>query len=190
MPGSLLAGPALEIAQDDQRPEPLGQSSQFLVQPREQCLVTGVGHGGFGQFVHLHLTPAPLRGRGPQPDRRLLGDAVEPVRHHLPGHNGRRLLDKHQERGLKRIFRIVRVADQSAANAPHHWSMAPHQGGERVFVTAVQEPSQKFPVSRPDPVPPGGDAELPDDLFQRVTWHSLAPRRTLRVNTILRQGAN
>ena len=189
MPGHLLAGVAFQVAQDDQRPAPLGQSAQLLIQPRQQFLVTGFDHGGFGHHVHLHLTPAPLRRRRLQPHRRLPGDTVKPVRHHLSGHDRRRLLDEYEEGGLERILGVVRVAKDSAAHAPHHRGVPFHQGGEGVLVPPAQEMGQQFPIGPPGPVPPCGGTEVLDDHTQRATRHPLEPRQPRRTVLILRQGA-
>jgi hypothetical protein len=69
----------------------------------------------------------------------LPGHAVEPVGDRLPRHV-RRLADEDEERGLKRIFRVMVVVEEATANAPHHRGVPPHLA---YFVASTSLSSQR-----------------------------------------------
>ncbi len=66
-PGRLFAGPALQVAEHDRRPEPLGQPADFRMQERSQVFAT---LRLVARLRRLQLTPLPLVPPPPgRPDR-------------------------------------------------------------------------------------------------------------------------
>ena len=149
--GDLLAGPALQVAQDDDGPVVVRQAAQLLVQQGLQVgppvLLRGLG---VGHLRHLHFPRPPPGGGPPRLQRRLVGDPVQPVADHLPRRDGRRLADEDEEGGLEGVLGVV-VAQQAAAHAPHHRAVPLDEGGEGRLVAALDEAAEQFAVAKPAP---------------------------------------
>jgi hypothetical protein len=145
--GRLLAGLALQVAQDDDRSVLVGQATEFLVEQRLQ-LVPGVLllDGRFGHGCHLLLARLPFGGRRPGLERRLVSHPVQPVRDLLAVGDGRRLAHQHQEGRLKGVLGIVVTTEDPAADSPDHRAVTMHQGGERGLCSAADVRLQQLPV--------------------------------------------
>jgi hypothetical protein len=52
---------------------------------------------------------------------------------------------------LEGVLGVV-VAQQAAANAPHHRAVPPDESGEGGFVVTFDETAQQFAVAKPRPV--------------------------------------
>ena len=61
---------------------------------------------------------APAGGNGPRLQRRLVGHPVEPMGNPLLVPDRCRLADEHEEGRLKRILGVLRIAEETAADAP------------------------------------------------------------------------
>src|SRR5262249_54686399 len=79
---------------------------------------------------------------------RLMGDAVQPVRHHRWWHNGCGLASEDEKRGLEGVLGILMVGQDAAADTPDHRAMPPHKGREGGFVALVDEAAEEFPIGR------------------------------------------
>src|SRR5262245_52988682 len=169
----LLTGLALQVAKDDGNTILVGQAAQLL---GEQGLEV-VPHVLLlkSPFGHLHHLPFPLLPSGgyrPRLQRRLVGHAVEPVGHHLLRFNRRRLADEDEERGLESVFGVVVVAEDTAAHAPDHRTMPPHQGCKGGIVSLSQERLQQLPIGHPCPVSQQhGSTKVLDDLARVARCH-------------------
>jgi hypothetical protein len=83
--------------------------------------------------------------------RGLVGDLMQPVRHHFPGQDGRRLAGEDEESGLERILGVV-MREESATDPPHHRAMALDKAGEGSVVAVLDEAPQELPIGHPGPV--------------------------------------
>jgi hypothetical protein len=108
----------------------------------------------------------------------LVGYAVKPVGNHLSRYDGRCLADEDEKGGLEGILGIVLVAQNTAADAPHHRSMSAHQGCNSGFVTAAEVVLQQLPIGQPSPIThKHGPAKVLDDLAHLAGRHLiLLPR--------------
>ncbi len=75
-----------------------------------------------------------------------MGNAVQPVAHHLPWHNGGGLTSQNEEGCLEGIFAVVVIAKHSAAHAQHHRAMPPHQSFKGRFLATTEVALQQFPI--------------------------------------------
>jgi hypothetical protein len=77
-----------------------------------------------------------------------MSDPVQPVRHHLSWHDGRRLADEDKKRGLKRILGIV-MSKESAAHPPDHRAMPLDKSSEGRLVPAFDEAPKELAIGQP-----------------------------------------
>ncbi len=184
LPRRLLVGQALEVAEDDRRPEPLGEPVELGVDVR-----TGLRrHLGFDR-VRLHLGPplldGPPAGRPePRPGRDLERDPEEPARHRVGPSDRAGPLRQDQERRLRRVLGVVEVWQRVAADAQDHRPVALDQLGERrrrvLVATTGQEPLQQPAVGQHADRPGAHDrAQVPRRRPSMLARHhhvALAPR--------------
>jgi hypothetical protein len=77
---------------------------------------------------------------------------------------------------LEGVLGIV-VAQQAAADAPHHRAVPPDESGEGGFVVAFDETAQQFAVAKPRPVRQRhGPAKVVNHPIDRIGPH--VPPRT------------
>src|SRR5262249_4441271 len=74
----------------------------------------------------------------------------EPVPHHVPRPDGRRLADKDEEGGLEGVLRIV-VVEEPAAHAPHHRAVPPEESSGGRLVATLEETAHQLAVARRAP---------------------------------------
>lgn len=74
--------------------------------------------------------------------------AVQPIRNHLPRHDGRCLTDENEKSSLERILGIV-VREESATHTPDHWAVPLDKGCEGSFVPAFDETTKELPIGHP-----------------------------------------
>src|SRR5260370_39820366 len=105
--------------------------------------------GGCGWVRHvLHLLlagPAPA-GLGLGVQSHPARHAVKPMADQLARHDRACLTHQHHERGLERIIRVVRIAQQPPADAEHHRAMAAQQLFKCRLVLPADETLQQLPV--------------------------------------------
>jgi hypothetical protein len=144
--GRLPPGPALQVAQDDQDSVLVRQGPEFPVEDRAEVgPEAGVGCnglGGFDGFDELPLTGNPPGPHLPRLPGRLAGRPVEPVGDRLARGDGRRPAHEDDERGLEGVFGVVLVAEDAAADAPHHRGVAAHERLDRLPVAVADESLQ------------------------------------------------
>ena len=126
LPGGLGLAHPLEITVDDCEAESFGQSGDFFVECRQQI----IGRG-WPTLFHcvFHLPHLPFECAPPgRCDIGLNGnpvcDPVQPAAEGIPTADGVPLFDQDQEGGLEGIFGIMRVAQDSAADAQDHGPVA------------------------------------------------------------------
>jgi hypothetical protein len=81
-------------------------------------------------------------------ERRLMSDAVQPVRHHSFWHDGCGLASEDEKRGLEGVLGILMIGQDAAAYTPDHRPMPPYKGLEGGFVPLFDEAAEEFPVGR------------------------------------------
>ena len=116
-----LAGPPLQIAQDDRQsvagpaggsaPRPAGAAGRPAGSPGSTAGWTDLGQRRFPR--------PPPGGRASALQGRLVGDPVQPVPQPLPRDDGGRLAGQDEEGGLEGVLGVV-VAEHAAADAQHH----------------------------------------------------------------------
>jgi hypothetical protein len=77
-----------------------------------------------------------------------MSDPVQPVPHHRPRRDARRLPDENEKGGLEGILGVV-VAQQAAAHAPHHRPVPLDEGSKGRFVVMFDETAEQFTVAKP-----------------------------------------
>src|SRR5262249_4986264 len=72
--------------------------------------------------------------------------AVQPTHEGLvsPERNG--LLAEYEKRGLKRVFGVVLILEDSPGKAPHHWAVAPQHCSNRGLIAFVDEALQQLAI--------------------------------------------
>ena len=183
----------LKVAEHDRRAIPLGQPLDFLVQRLDRVAIRSRGLDPFRVAQsycpghrRLRLMAPPSRVLVLQPTRRVVSNPVEPgtQKFGLPQRNG--LAGKYQERRLKGVLGIVRVAEQSPTGGQDHRSMPRHQGVEGRFGllgSAGREPIQQLTVGQSRDRPPFEDRlEL---TLDRRTHDPHAPVLVNRVSLFL-----
>src|SRR5262249_40546578 len=86
------------------------------------------------------------------------------------------------EGGLKHIFRVVVVAKDTAAHAPNHRSVPPHEGFQSRFFPAAEVVPQQLPIGPPRSVAQEHrPAKVRDDLANRARSHVLSLVRAMLV---------
>jgi hypothetical protein len=75
-------------------------------------------------------------------------DAVEPARQRLLLAHGVGPAREHDERGLERVFRVVRVTQDVQAGAVDEAAVPPQQRGERVGVAGRGEAVEQLAVGQ------------------------------------------
>jgi hypothetical protein len=126
--GGLLVSLTLEVAEDDRYAIAIGKPMDLLEQ------LGGVNRrlerklGSLRPLLgRMPLERAPASGISSRPGGNPGSNPEEPARHRVPLANRAGTARAHQKRSLKRIFLVVRVAQQLAADILHHRSMAPDQ---------------------------------------------------------------
>ena len=154
----LLLRQPFPVAEQDHRPVFLRQVPHFLLDDRtEERLVELIGR--LGHFDRLDfeldlasLFPPPLRRIDPGPGRNPCRDAVQPACDRIELANRPALFDQHQESGLERVVRIVRIAQNVAADAMDHWPVPGDQNLERRLGRAFArtgEALDQVPIGEP-----------------------------------------
>jgi hypothetical protein len=77
-----------------------------------------------------------------------MSDAVQPVPHHRPRHDGPRLANEDEEGGLEGVFRVGGAGQDAAADAPHHRAVAHQQRLEGGLVLPLDVAPQESGVGR------------------------------------------
>jgi hypothetical protein len=73
---------------------------------------------------------------------------VQPIRNHLPRHDGRCLTDEDEKSSLEHIFGIV-VREEPAAHTPTHRAVTLDKGCEGSFVPMFDVGSMELPIGHP-----------------------------------------
>src|SRR5689334_3745069 len=95
---------------------------------------------------------------------------MQPARKLFRRNNGGSLAGQDKESRLKRIFRVVMIAEKSAANTHHYRAMPPYQGFESSFVPIAKEPGQELSIRLAGPI---GEERNPAKVFHDpVHWAS------------------
>src|SRR6516165_7631760 len=101
-----------------------------------------------------------------------MGDAVQPVVKRLRVSNAFRLADQDEEGGLKRVFGVVVIAQETAAYAPDHRAVPPHEGRKSRPVSAADVVPQQLRIGRPSPIVERHRAtEELQNLAHLAGWH-------------------
>ena len=88
------------------------------------------------------------------------------------GSDRRRLADEDEEGGLEGVLGVVVVAEDTAAHAPDHRAVPPHQGCKSRLVTAAEVVLQQLPIGQPRPIPQKHrPAKVLDDLAHLAGRH-------------------
>src|SRR5262249_12557112 len=154
----LIMALAFQVAEDERRLIPGGQSLQFAVDSGHEFALAQrgsevQGHGrlllsksrilayhGARDLAAACRTVARLPGQAP-------GDAVEPSSDRLRLANSDCFLSENQEYRLKDILCTVMIAENPAGDAQHHRSMALEQLGQGRLVALAGEPAHKLGVA-------------------------------------------
>src|SRR5262249_1267966 len=146
-PRRLVLRQSVEIAQQQRSTAIFRQPAQFLVERRAQLapeqIVIRLRHG---IDLSLCFMAAPPRAVGACAQGQTLGDSVQPTTEGVRATNPAGLTRQHEKRGLKNVFGILFVAQQTAAHAPDEWAMTPNKGRKGRFLTALDEALQELSV--------------------------------------------
>jgi hypothetical protein len=86
------------------------------------------------------------------------------------GGDRRGFANEDEEGGLKGVLGGVVIAENAAADAPHHRSVPAYEGVESRTVPAAEEVLDQLPVGRVRPsAPEPRPAQVPDDLIPDPT---------------------
>ncbi len=145
--GRLPVGLPLQLAEDDGHAVLLRQAGHLPIQPRKQLLRVlvrdrfGFGHLPGRTFPHPPLRPGCFRVHG-----RLECHPVEPVAELLPRHDRSRLPGEDQKRCLERVFGVVVIPKDAAADAPDERPISLDNRLEGRGVTSFHDTIQQLPV--------------------------------------------
>ena len=150
--GRLLGAEALEIAEHDRIPVSLREATNLLVEGRPRLGRSGVAlvrHRAKGGTPPL--VGAPPRGVGLDTNGDPEGNAMKPARDGIGLADRRGPAGEDEERGLKGVLGVVRIAKDLLADAQHHRCVPFHQRREgRLIgpVLAVNEPLDELGVGQ------------------------------------------
>ena len=117
---------------------------------------------------------------GPGLPRHPVSHAVKPCRHKASVPNRTSVTDQHQERRLKGVFDVPRVAEHPPAQAQHHGTVPVDQGLEGVLIPARQVTLQELPVPQTGQCPVAKQAvDLPQQDPAAGTRHRFASSHRL-----------
>ena len=111
----------------------------LLLDDRAECgLIQSFGAVGLSDRIRDKPDPALFRLPPPRridagPRRDPCGNPVQPACDRIELADRSSLLDQHQKRGLKRVFRVLEMAQDVAADPQHHGPMPRDQGLEGRF---------------------------------------------------------
>jgi hypothetical protein len=77
-----------------------------------------------------------------------VGDPEKPIADHLTGNNGSRLTDEDEEGGLKSVFGVMVMVEDTTAHAPDHRAVPANKGGEGCFVPLLDEAPQELAIGQ------------------------------------------
>ena len=139
---------SFEVAQHDRGAVLIRQALQLLVDDAAQVrvVVPGFRRDGFGGGGHGMLHHPPSGGAGLQGG--AIRHPVEPVRELFRPVDLARAAREHQERGLKRVLRVLRVAGHAPAHGKHHPSMPANELREGVLVARANESREQIAIGR------------------------------------------
>lgn len=147
--GRLLLGRTLPVAEQDHGPVFLRQSADLLLDERVMSglieTFVGIGRGG---RIRDKPDPALFRLPPPRPIDACpgcnpSGNPVQPACDRIKLADRSTLLDQHQKSGLESVFRILKTAQDVAADPQHHGPMPRDQGLEGRFGTALGGPDTR-----------------------------------------------
>jgi hypothetical protein len=145
--GGFRVGLALGIAKHHRRPILFRHLMQFGIENRALfapgCLHHGIDpdpdRGPFFVFASPGGVRAGLDGDA-------LGNSVKPVAQQFWPSDRTGFADQHEKRSLKRIVRVMGVAEHAPAQRLHHRSMPPDQGRKSSLVLLICEPREKLAI--------------------------------------------
>ena len=115
------------------------QRGQFCVQdlaqlPPGDIVRSGIGRGRRGEDFHF----PPAEVARPRLEGHAAGDAMQPAGQLLATSDRGSPVGQNQERSLKGVLGVLRVAEYGPADTQDHRPMTLHQGGEGRFVALVE----------------------------------------------------
>src|SRR5262249_45390720 len=94
----------------------------------------------------LPFPDLPPGSQGPCVAGSLVSHAIQPSANHVPCQNGCGLAHQHQESSLEGILSVLVMAEQAAADAPDHRSVACNQSLQRGLIAIVNEVVQQLTI--------------------------------------------
>ncbi|MDR3634658.1 MAG: hypothetical protein P4L84_12705 [Isosphaeraceae bacterium] len=147
-------GQPLEITEHHRHAVLVRKTRQLFVEHAPEfapCRVVPGARGfGFAEFALPFALPRPSH---PRTLGHAICHAVEPRAQQLALANGARFPHQNQERRLKRVLDIVRVAEQTAADAEHQRPVSGDQRLERHVVAPRDEALQQRGLRQADDSP-------------------------------------
>ena len=189
----LLARPPLQVAEHDRGAEPLRQTLDFLVDRRTIVFIRRSLVGSWsGRPLGPPALVRPPPGRGGSGARGDAGgDPEEPAPDRAPIPDRCGPAGEDQERRLERIFGVVRVAEDRAADAQDHRAVPVHQDGERGLVPPGQEAIQQLPVGQPRARPRDEEGlDLSQDGPTSLTRHGSPLRQVPMLSPVVSRGGS
>jgi hypothetical protein len=135
------------VAEHDRLTVLIRQTGQFLVENGLQVLPGALYHRLlFRQVFDLNFLRPPLGSRGTRFQRPVVGHSVEPIANPFPSLQREGLPHQDEKGFLESVVGIVRVSQNTAANAQHHRPVPPHQRFESGLFPPSEEVLQEFSV--------------------------------------------
>jgi hypothetical protein len=144
--GNLLAGPAVQIAQNNDVPMLVRQPAQFLIEHLDEIIPDLLLFSFLGQGYILPFALVSLRRCCAQSCRGPNGHAIEPVRDFFAVAQSRSFADENQKGRLKRILRIVMIAEGAPAHIPDHGREPSNQPCQGAFILGLYEPEHQLAI--------------------------------------------
>jgi hypothetical protein len=131
-----------QLTKHDRQAVSFGKSSDCLVKLGELAVIAG------RHFDRVEIDPGslpspPFLRFDAQLDRQAMRHPVEPAGERLIDPERSGSSEEDQERRLKRILGIDRVAEDIAADRPDQRPVPRHEHGERFFVMLIDEPAEQ-----------------------------------------------
>jgi len=172
---------ALDRTEQERHAQRLRQALDLVVQEAAQVaggslsdrIIARGSLGGLGGQVFVAEPPCPLVAGGPGG---VQGDAVEPGPDRAALAGGGRVAGQRQERRLEGIFRVMGVAELTAAQSPDHRSVPPQQQLERGRIPIAGEATDQFGIGHLGDVGTGCPRRPGQEGRKRTAHEGLQPR--------------
>ncbi len=101
---------------------------------------------------------------------------MKPASQRFTAADGFRAANQDQKGRLKSVFGLLRVAEQTPADAEDHGAVPPHEKSEGVLIAVLHEPPEQLAIAQVAVPLEGADpVKITDNVRERGLGHDSAP---------------